>query len=204
MIAINFIDHGTVSDLQAIAKRVRNPEAMLKVVGRRGANELRAHFRRRNATPNKLGGRRSNFWNKIASSTNNPVAEGPGRVRISITDPRLAQKVYGGRITPKRRKALTIPVAPEAYDRTVPEFQQETGIQLFLLRKKGGGLTNLLAGAIGGSGHRFKVYYTLQPYVDQAADPEALPPPAVFGAALVDESQSYLTREVLRNKSNTT
>jgi len=201
MLEIILNDKETTEGLGQIADRVSNPIAMLSVVGRRGANELKSHFRARNNTPNKLGGRRTNFWRQIADSVNSPVVESSHRVRISVTDRRFLQKVYGGRIKPDRAKALTIPVAVESYGLTVQQFQQASGIQLFLLRKKGGAFTNLLAGAIGSSHGEFKVYYELQPYVDQDKDPEALPPEGKFGAALLDEAQGFLDNEILNNKS---
>lgn len=48
----------------------------------------------------------------MARSVSGPIFVGSGRVRVSVTDFRLAQKVYGGTIRPKTAKALTIPVAP--------------------------------------------------------------------------------------------
>ncbi len=200
MLEIILNDKVTTEGLGSIADQVRNPIAMLKVVGRRGANELKSHFRDRNSTPNKLGGRRTNFWRQISDSVNSPVLEGSTRVRISITDPRFVQKVFGGTIKPKNAKALTIPVDPLAYGRTVAVFQQTTGIQLFLLRKTGGGFSNLLAGFPNKSAH-FVVYYVLVKEVHQDKDPEALPKEGEFGAALLDEAQQYLDRKVIRGRS---
>ena len=77
-------------------------------------------------------------------------------------------------------------------------FQQETGIQLFLLRKKGGGMSNLLAGITGE--HSVKVFYVLMKSVTQQADPDALPDQTKFESALVDEAQQYVEREIHRNR----
>ena len=197
MIAINFIDNGTAGELRDIYDRTKNPLGMLKVVGRRGANELKTHFRRRDTAGNKLGGRRTHFWRQVADSVNNPQIEG-SRVRISIADPRFAQKVFGGTIAPKNAKALTIPVDPLAYGRTVAVFQQTTGIQLFIPRKKGGALSNLLAG-FGTDPKHFTVYYILVARVDQEADPKALPDRAKFNAAILDEALQFMEREIIRN-----
>jgi len=202
MIDITLVDHDTAQDLGRIYDRVRNPVGMLKVVGRRASNELKTHFRSRNSRPNKLGGRRSNFWRQVADSVGNPIYEGGdalSRVRISINDPRFLQKVFGGTIRAKNADALTIPVDPLSYGRTVAVFQQTTGIQLFLLKKKGGGISNLLAGFPNAK--QFKVYYVLVKEVDQDKDPEALPPRAKFNAAILDEGQQYLDREIIRGKS---
>jgi len=179
--------------LETIANQVQRPAALLKAVGHRGVNELKAHFRSRDTIPNKLGGRRTRFWRQVEKQTQSPVLVGDRTVTISINHPAIAQKVFGGRITPKQANWLTIPVDPEAHGRPVAVFQQETGIKLFRLRKKGGGLSNLLAGLE--SGKRLKVFYVLSKGVDQERDPEALPPEDKFVDALVAEASSYYQRE---------
>lgn len=194
MLEIILTDKDTTAGLGRVRDRVRDPSAMLKVVGRRGANELKRHFNRRNARGNKLGGRRTNFWRQISSSVSNPRVESQSRVRISITDPRFVQKVFGGTIRAKNAGALTIPVDPLAHGRTVAVFQQSTGIQLFRPRKKGGALSNLLAGFATSKG--FKVYYILAKEVDQEKDPDALPKRSTFNAAILDEADQYLVREI--------
>lgn len=202
MLDITLVDHDTAQELGRIYDRVRNPVGMLKVVGRRGSNELKSHFRRRNLTGNKLGGRRSNFWRQVADSVNAPIYEGGNtltRVRISIGDPRFLQKVFGGKISAKNAGALTIPVDKLSYGRTTSVFEHETGIQLFLLRKKGGGFSNLLAGIV--SAKKVTVFYVLVKGVDQDKDPEALPPREKFNAAILDEAQQFLDREVIRATS---
>jgi hypothetical protein len=194
MIAIDFLDHDTIAGLGRIADRINNPDALLKVVGRRGANELQRHFRNRNTQGNKLGGRRTNFWRQVADSVNSPVQIGPTTVRIAITHRLFLQKLFGGRITANRAGALTIPVDPLAYGRDVSRFQRETGIQLFLLRKKGGGFSNLLAGFV--SAKQLKVFYILSGGVDQDKDPDALPDRGRFNAAILDEADRMLARQI--------
>lgn len=181
----------TGAQLQALGLRLQRPDDLLTVLAREGNNRLRTHFRARNETPNKLGGRRTNFWAQIASSVSSRRG-GPGQLIISITDPRFRQKVEGGPIRPKNAKALTIPVNPAAYGRTADVFQRETGIQLFLLKKKGGGVSNLLAGLV--ADHHFEVFYVLSGGVDQDADPHALPPKEEWQKALVGRAESYVAR----------
>ena len=108
MVTIVLNDNGAQSELRELAGRIENPQALLKVLGRRGSNELINWFRQRNQTPNKLGGRRSNFWRKIADSVTNPDTPNVqgGKVIVSVTDSRFAQKVFGGPITPKEAGAL--------------------------------------------------------------------------------------------------
>jgi hypothetical protein len=197
MIGIRYHTNFTeaMSYLGTVATLVAKPDAMMKVVGRRGNNELKAHFRRRNQTPNKLGGRRSGFWRRVADSVKAPVLESPNVVAIDISDPAFAQKLFGGTITPKEKEALTIPVDPLSYDRTVAVFKQETGIELFRLKKSGGVLTNLLMGVVGDD---IRVFYVLAESVTQQPDPEALPPPDEFAPALYDEAEAFYVRQLAR------
>lgn len=200
MLEVVFNDNGAAAELGAMVDKTRRPVAMLKVLGRRGANELKRHFRAKDRVGNRrgvghaeVGGRRTHFWRQVADSVNSPVLVGDGRVRIAITHPHFAQKVYGGPITPKRAGSLTIPVHQLAHGVTTAVFQRETGIQLFRLRKKGGGMSNLLAGLTRDD--KFEIFYVLTGRVDQEADPEALPPRAAFNAAILEEATKFLLRE---------
>jgi len=197
MLTMTINDRGTAAALGQIYDRTTQPGAMLKVIGRRGANELKTHFRRHDQQGNKLGARRSHLWRQIADSVNSPTIASNTGVRISITNPVFAQKVFGGPIRAKNAAALTIPVTREAYGRTAAVFEQETGIQLFLLRKKGGGISNLLAGFP--TAKHFKIYYVLVKQVDQAKDPNALPPQKDFGAAILDEATKFIQRDIITN-----
>ena len=195
MITISFTDSGIIRELSEIGARVRRPAALLKVLGRKANSELKSHFRRRNRVPNRLGGRRTNYWRRVADSVNSPVVEGATRVRVAITEPTFAHKVRGGLITPKRARFLTVPVDKEAHGRTVAVFQRETGIRLFRLRRRGGGLSNLLAGVV--SEGRVKVFYVLLSSVNQEPDREALPPRSYMESVIVITARSYLDRELL-------
>jgi len=107
-------------------------------VGARGvSNYLRKFYREKNANePNKLNpSRRTNFWNKVGNTVNNPKTEGRGRVVVAISSPILPHKVKGGTISAKRVQYLTIPVHPEAYDRSARRFDD-----LFVIKSKKGNL----------------------------------------------------------------
>jgi hypothetical protein len=107
-------------------------------VGARGvSNYLKKFYREKNANePNKLNpSRRTNFWNKVGNTVNNPKTEGRGRVVVAISSPILPHKVKGGTISAKRVQYLTIPVHPEAYDRNARRFDD-----LFVIKSKKGNL----------------------------------------------------------------
>jgi hypothetical protein len=173
--------------------RTSNPRGLLMEVGRRGANDVRAHLRKRNLKGNKLGGRRTNYWRRVADSVQAPEMKGSDAVVVSITDGTFAQKVFGGRIVPKNARALTVPVDARAHGRTVRVFEQETGIKLFKLRKRGGGLSNLLAGEDNAG---IRVFYKLLGAVNQDKDAAALPPDHEFEAALGEQAELHLRRQI--------
>ncbi|HEY1771333.1 MAG TPA: hypothetical protein VGG02_13865 [Chthoniobacterales bacterium] len=190
--ALRILDGGTVQGLRQVSAQIKNPRRVLIQAGGRAKLELTNWFRQRDRTPNKLGGPPTHYWSGVADSLSGPTPVGPGSVRISVTDKTFNQKVYGGPITPKTKEALTIPVAPEAYDMPVTTFQQESGIELFRLKNTGGVLTNALAGKLP-SGD-IKVFYILSGGVNQNADPDALPPRDLFNAAVLDEADQTLRR----------
>src|SRR5690242_7736174 len=114
MIAVVINRAGFSKELAAKLAEARNPQAMLLAVGRELANQLKAHFRMKEQTqPNKLSPRREHFWLQIAGSVNNPEQTGYNAVSVRVSDPRIAQKVFGGTITAKRAGALTIPVSEQ-------------------------------------------------------------------------------------------
>lgn len=169
-----------------LRKLLREAEAngpLARVLGRAGANELRKHLRARNRKPNKLGGRRTNFWSRVAESVQSPRSV-PGRIVISVTHPAIAQKVFGGTITARKAKNLAIPIAPEAHGQS-PRVM--SGL-VFAMTRAGVKLLGLPGnGAV-------KWLYVLKPSVTQSADPEALPKDAAMGAALEKAGEIHLRR----------
>jgi len=108
-------------------------------VGARGVTSyLKKFYREKDANePNKLApGRRTHFWNRrIGGNVQAPKSEGTGKVVVAIDGDILPHKIKGGTITAKRSKYLTIPLAPEAYDRRARRFPD-----LFVIKSKKGNL----------------------------------------------------------------
>jgi hypothetical protein len=181
---------------RGIIAQAKNPRAILANAGREAGNQLKTHFRLKDRTgANTLApDRRSHLWNKIAQSVQAPVVSGNAAL-VNINHPIIAQKVFGGPIIAKRVKALTIPVSPEAYGRSASTFEQETGLQLFVLKKKdaAGGRGGVLAAA---EGQGIKVHYILTPRVNQKADPTALPPEPNFSESILRRAAAVLQRQL--------
>ncbi|MBN8245886.1 MAG: hypothetical protein J0L84_00420 [Verrucomicrobia bacterium] len=190
MITVTFNDHGFGQRLPILLRQLQRPAALLAVLGRDAANQYRTHFRMKNRTPNKLGGKRTNFWRQVADSVQAPRLEnGDQAVVISINHPAIAQKVMGGVIKPKRVKFLTIPVSPEAHGRTARTFEHETGLKLVFL--KVGDRNAVLATHRGGG---MQIEYVLTASVKQAPDPTAVPDPDVVAGKLLVRAEGYVAR----------
>ena len=109
-------------------------------VGARGVtNYLKKFYKEKSETEsNKLNpGRRTHFWNKrIGGNVQAPKSEGGGKVVVAIDNAGILEhKIKGGTIKAKRSKYLTIPIAPEAYDRKASRFPD-----LFVIKSKKGNL----------------------------------------------------------------
>ncbi len=193
MISITVHSADLQARLQRVLDRTERPAGMLRIVGREVGNRLRVHYREKQKTPNRLGGKRTNFWLQVGRSVQQPQLRGATTVVVSINHPAIAQKVRGGRIVAKRARFLTIPVSPEAYGRTAETLAHEKGILLFVLGKPDGqkGVLAELSTTRG-----IVVHYLLRRSVNQAPDPTALPPLAALETAAVERAEAALAREI--------
>jgi hypothetical protein len=195
MVALTLDDQGLTVRLDRLSASLQKPSELLGVLGREARRIHVAHFRAKNRSePNRLGGKRTNFWTAVAASVHQPVLDaGDTRVRVTISHPAFRQKLQGGRISAKRSKALTIPVSKEAYGRTAETLERQKGIRLFLLGRRDGQKRGVLAELSTRKG--VIVHYVLKPFVNQQADPAALPPRQSLIDALVVRAQRFLTRQ---------
>ena len=181
------------ADLNA---RLGNPSALARVVGAQLKTSLRKHFLKKDKTDaSALGtaaGRRTHFWNQVRDSVSNAtILNGGAQVRVSITDPRMAQKYYGGRISAKAAGALTLPLIPDAYARRASTYEAETGLKLFILKPADSGKAFLAAKENGG----ITLVYLLTKSVHQDKDPTALPDMGVLRGELISRARRYVDRK---------
>lgn len=202
-ITIDVTDTATPA-LRQIIGDVKPGGGLGTVMGRALANTLKKHFRARNVVPNKLGGKRTNFWSAVASSVQNPVV-GTAEVSVAISNPAMGQKVFGGRIKPTKKKALAIPVNAKAYGNSPRIFKD-----LAFIPARGGPQVNigyLVEGEIGKilRGKRKGqdtvrpkkggvMMYVLRAWVDQKADPRALPAKETMIEDVTKAAQIFLNR----------
>lgn len=157
-----------------------------RAMGQGVANLVRNHLFAKNATPNQLGGRRTNFYARAARSVNLQSAR-PGEAVVSINHLGLRQRWQGGVIRPVRGNYLTIPAVSEAHGRRAREFKnlrvsynragrpaalvEAEATRLKFGRKRADGSRR--ATSLGGVGGR--VFFWLVPEVNQQPDPSVLP-----------------------------
>lgn len=110
--------------------------------------------------PGEFGADIADGWNfRSASKDGATIANGAQYYRFKVT---------GGTITPKRAKALTIPMLPEAVGRTAAKYQTDTGNRLFKIKGK--------KALFRKDGDGVKAVYALVSRVTQKPWPNALPP----------------------------
>ena len=191
MIAIHLTNDTITPALQEMANQARRPRALLAAAGGAARKTIITFLRSLDKSqPNKLGAKRSHFWNAMARTVH--IANLTDRsVTIGIGDSRAAQKHFGGTIRAKRTKFLTIPVDPIAYNRTARTLEAEKGIKLFAFSKLGkGGLAAKLDGV-------FHVFYLFKKSVhqDPATPTGILPPDETLHAAIIPAAQAALSND---------
>lgn len=190
---VNIDKQGDLRKVIAAARGVMTGSEAGSVAGYAAANRWREHFYEKDATPNRLGGRRTHYWAKAGDSVGFKVL---GKsISITAAQVGLVHRYQGGTIKPKDAKLLTIPVNPKAHGHRAREFD------LQLIRTgKGRGAKFILA-KVRGNKKQLEVYYLLVPSVTQKADPTVLPPDGELERAGLNAIQS-LTNARLRTAAS--
>lgn len=181
------VEDGATPELAEMLQRIRPGGGLGKAMGRGLANALKGHFRARNAdSPNKLGGKRTNFWSRVAQGVQNPVVD-TNSVSVTVSHPAIRHKFTGGTIKAKPGKALAIPVHPAAHGKSPRVFDN---LSLLIVGTK---KTAVLAKKERGKG-RFTTFYVLKKQVTQDKDPRTLPSDAAMLAAAATAGRIFLRR----------
>lgn len=159
------------------------PVRLAPVAARAAQQAVKEHLYARDAVGNRLGGRRTHYYGQAARATSFEV-QGP-LVIVSVTQIGIRQRFYGGTITPKKAKYLTIPARAEAHGKTAREW----GERLVLVRSRGGEPVALALNSKSGPG---LVMYWLKKSVTQAADRTVLPEPDTLREQIGTEVGKYL------------
>lgn len=168
MSVIVTIDHrdAATPSLQRLKGAMKRPE-IRSAIGGAVRRDLRNYFRKLDQErPNRLGGRRTNFYGRAVQAVQMPEITAEG-VRVGINHVGLRQRYLGGTIVPRAARSLTIPVHPLAYGRRAREFDD-----LEYVRTRAGEGVLIRPGAEGEEG---EVFYALKRRVTQRPDPTVLP-----------------------------
>jgi hypothetical protein len=190
---IDIKDHASAA-IQSLIEDCR--QNINPTVGRAAVTMLKDHLRGLDATrANKLGGRRTHFYNSAAKGTFYELQ--PDGVKLGINQVGIRQRYYGGTITAGKgishttgrpTQFLTIPAIAEAYGQRASKFAGSLRISLNKERSKGA-LVNKATGT---------VYYWLVKSVTQKADPTILPTDAALSAHILTELDKYFKSKGLK------
>jgi hypothetical protein len=189
----------TLSPTLARLRRGIEPKQLAPTIGEAGVRGYKRHFARLNRErPNRLGGKRTNYYAAAARGTNfQVVSDG---VVIGIDQPGIRLRYFGGTIRPKPGKTyLTIPVHPAAHGKTAREFDLEVifgkGGRPIALATKG------RAAKGNGRARLGEIYFLLLREVTVKEDPSVLLRPDELAGQILPEAQAYLERLIERGGS---
>lgn len=198
------ITENVLARLGDISKLGVDRQALNEDVGRQLANDLREHFRMRNLNGprNKFGARSSGFWSEIRNSVRDGEVD-DGGVTVTISDPRVAQKYYGGRITMDQHR-LAIPARAEAYNKSPRIF---SNLRAVFFRSGAVALVDYepeqkrVKGEkrIGRKPDRGLIFYWLVKAVEQEPDYDTLPQADIEATRLLEAAERHVQRITDRN-----
>jgi hypothetical protein len=196
-------------DFEVFKGRVKNPQPG----NMRAAGAIRRvcvlHYQAKSTSgPSKLSGKGVNFWADVGRSIIGPSAV-IGGASIAITHPAIFQKIYGGPITAKNGKWLTIPASASAYgksarslplrfiplrsDTALLALKDNTIKQHWKAKRHGGNVSEASAAS-----HikKNQVVFWLKKTVTQKPTPWAVPPRELLEAAAAKEWSDWIKNQI--------
>ena len=184
MLSIKLNKDEVTPHLRKLLKQTKANGPLGRVLGRAAGNVLKAHFRARNSKQsNKLGGKRTNFWSRVAQSVQTAKME-RAKIVVPINHPAINQKVFGGTIRARKGKNISIPIHKDAHGKSPRVFSN----LIFAISSRG---NKLLGAKVAGV---MIWYYVLKKSVTQSADPDALPTDAEVGKAMEKAGDIFLRK----------
>lgn len=160
-----------------------------QLMGRAIAGALKDHFvklahdSQHHESASSLGAAPTGFYSEAQSAVQQPNIESDG-FSVSINQRGLAQRIFGGPITPTTGTYLTIPARAESYGKRAGEFDNLK----FILFPSG------LAALVSKDedAHEGGVYYWLVKSVVQQADPSVLPTEEELTDTAINAARDYV------------
>ena len=177
------------------------PTRINPVIGRSATNTIREHlFGLNQSRPNRLGGRRTQFYAQAARGTQYQVQE--NGVVVSINQVGIRQRYFGGTIRPRNgKKWIAVPARSEAHGKTPREFSNLRFVQYrpdlaALLQVAGRSRQSIddSGNVTGGDEELGLVMYWLKPFVTQKPDPTVLPYGELITSRAGADAKTYVER----------
>jgi len=175
---------GATPLLSALISRLSNLTPLNAALGGRLERELQDHFSRRESEPNQMGAAKTHFWAGVRSATQLTRVDATGAT-VTIAHAAILQKVHGGTIRPRERKALAIPAIAQAYGTSPAEIGDGVHFRPARAEASGGKSVGALVDDAG------TVWFWLVRSVTQPPDPRALPVQASIMAALEQQAGRF-------------
>ena len=205
----------SVIDTATPAIRAKVAQCQPRRVAIRVAVPLQKHWRNHLAglPPNKHGYPSTGFWEKAARMVKSRVVDTSSGASVELSNNHLGlrQRLYGGTISAKSGKYLTIPICAEAYGKLASEFGKLVLVIIadgrkFLCQWLGEGEgphVLILRGAGNTKGHgqaraarhlKLKFLYVLKESVWQRGNPNVIPPD--LAEVALEEVTKYVNMKV--------
>lgn len=169
---------GISPELRRIARELRNTRPLMAAAGKELERGLRNHFWERDSETNSRGWAKKHFWRKEVASNTALTAVSDSSATVTVASPAFAHKVTGGTISPKRARALSIPLTSQAY------LAGSASLFPRKLHREGGRLMD----------EEDIAQYALAKSVDQEADARAWPEPERIEPAILARARAHLAR----------
>lgn len=205
ILSIEVYDKGATEMVRTLEREL-SPAQLQATYGPRCQVLTRDHLA--DLPDNKHGWPSTGFWEQAARAT---VWVNHGNfIKIRVEKIGVRQRYYGGHIAPVTKDALTIPISPISYGKTVADFpgafllKTPKGAYIVLKNETGAAPKSTTKSrrkskALNPKRATFTFLFKLVGSVDQAPNPDVLPTPAEYRAVCFQAARERIAALKLRN-----
>jgi hypothetical protein len=110
-------------DLERQLRGLKNRRPLLRAAAQAARDEMRAHYNRQ--PPNKRGFPSNNFWRDEGTRKVAIQSYDNDQATIVVDSVAMGHRFFGGTITPKRGRALSIPTSPSKFEPVAGSYFEE-------------------------------------------------------------------------------
>jgi hypothetical protein len=114
-LTVNTIGRDIGKDIKALSLSPAQRRRLLTQTGKDVVKVLHGHFRQLDQRGNKRGWPTQHFWGRRIRNATAFISATEETALVTVADRAYLAKLYGGTIKPVEKKALAIPLRPEAY-----------------------------------------------------------------------------------------